>query len=718
MTAEASEWGPGILEEGREDIVEWRENRIKTQARHRATLGLTDCEFSLGTIKTFIRNFSWMILLHIISGTIMVYLCKRYGLYFDIQLSLLISPIVFPLAFSINTDFQRRDLVLQYIAHFESSAMILYLCLREWRKDTGFDLKWLRRTHSKLRSILFLLREYLFTGADECRDRILRAMYEDFSDVSLIIEGIRTSKLPATGPLISRLVHLLNVMCLSFERLRVVKEYRSPRSIRAFNKVLITILPVFMAPYFVYLGRKTSNEWSPYLISIVISFIFSSLQGVQDKLDDPFDGLGEDDIKMNAIEEWTLTSFEHTAQRLNVGKINTNFNLDDFSGKVDPNKPTSNGACMKEDTERKRCPDDDINSSTHTVTSSVDSKKDGSTGQDLSASWTQFNTFEIQREEKVEKINPPLTRPNQHSEDPKIKHRNHPKNSRESRFEKRVSSNSDGSLPYDARNDRNQNPDNNYYNMTHNDQLPANFQPQQRKPPLRPQPNHPNEPPSENNAIIQPSKNGNILYYNIKAVDNSSIEKINTLLERGNESENPKVITVAKIVTDQPKIINKIDSSQVGYNNNAFDGKYENDNCNKNQKQAYGEAIDNRNHYSLSTLNGDTPHATPRTLPPLRRDKGVLSNATKQPNDPLPSNIFCVYSSDKNDSKYDLSHAQQGLVNQIDMGFQNEIDDPTSIAYVDNKYQMFGIDKILPGGNQGMGLGDLGIDSRRGVMPE
>ena len=316
------DWGIGILEEGREEILEWREKRIKRQARQKSFHGLTVYSFNLKTLHSFIHNFNYMVLMHMTLAGIAVYLAKRYDLSFDIQISLLVSPIVFPLAFSINADFQRRDTVLEYIAHFESSGMVLYLCMREWRKDTGLNNEWINGVHDKLKSILFLLREYLFTNEDNNRKFILRAIYEDFSDTNQMIEQMRTSKLQPNGPLVSRVIHLLSLMCLAFERLRVVKEYRSPRSIRSFNKVLIMLLPLIMAPYFVYLGKKSENDWSPYFIAIIMAFVFSALQGVQDKLDDPFDGMGEDDIKLNAIDDWTFNSFEATVQRFNVGRFN------------------------------------------------------------------------------------------------------------------------------------------------------------------------------------------------------------------------------------------------------------------------------------------------------------------------------------------------------------------------------------------------------------
>ena len=77
-----------------------------------------------------------------------------------------------------------------------------------------------------------------------------------------------------------------------------------------------------MAPYFVFLGKNTNNHWSTYYIAVLISFTFGVLQGVQDKIDDPFDGMSEDDINVKTIDEWTFNSLEVTVNRdFKVGRF-------------------------------------------------------------------------------------------------------------------------------------------------------------------------------------------------------------------------------------------------------------------------------------------------------------------------------------------------------------------------------------------------------------
>ena len=90
-------------------------------------------------------------------------------------------------------------------------------------------------------------------------------------------------------------------MCHAFERLRVIREYRSPRTIRSFTKVFIFLMPIVLSPYYVHMGIKSGNMWSPYYIAVLTSFIFGTLQGVQDVLDDPFDGISEDDINLGPV---------------------------------------------------------------------------------------------------------------------------------------------------------------------------------------------------------------------------------------------------------------------------------------------------------------------------------------------------------------------------------------------------------------------------------
>ena len=299
-----------IEEEGRQDIYHWCEKRQrKYHGFRKSLLGFRIFAFDLNLLRSFIENFNFMVFLQMALAGAITYACKSLNIAYEVHVTLFVSPIVFPLAFSINTDFQRREKVLEDLAGFKSAAMMWFFCLRDWRDACKLDDQFMKAVRNKLKGLLFHLREYLLTEKIHRRNYILRVIYEDLSDANQLNEKVRSSELPANSPLIARIIHLLNMMCLSFERLRVIREYRSPRSIRSFTKVLIFALPLLLSPYYVYLGSKSiiingvnvNTEWSPYYIAIMVAFVFGALQGVQDKLDDPFDGRSEDDINLNSL---------------------------------------------------------------------------------------------------------------------------------------------------------------------------------------------------------------------------------------------------------------------------------------------------------------------------------------------------------------------------------------------------------------------------------
>ena len=308
-----------VAEEGRQDIYQ-RYERRQTKQKQEGFLRKKLRNFrvfacNMQTIRSFYEHFNLMVIFQIAFALGVTKFCDHFNLVYNIHTSLFISPIVFPLAFSINTDFQRKEKVLDDLALFKSSAMMWIFCMRDWREACCFDDQYMKGVRDKIKGLMYHLRIYLFTENQNDRQDIVYVIYEDLSDANQINEKVRCSEMVSNAPLVSRTVHFLNLMCLSFERLRVIREYRSPRSIRSFTKVLIFLLPILLSPYYLHLGRQINNVWSPYYICVAVAFVFAALQGVQDKLDDPFDGMSEDDIKLDSLEEWAFHNLEATAHR-------------------------------------------------------------------------------------------------------------------------------------------------------------------------------------------------------------------------------------------------------------------------------------------------------------------------------------------------------------------------------------------------------------------
>ena len=132
-------------DEEREQIQIWRGKRLTRQLPEKRSLGhfkhlgreILLYSFSTETVKNFFRNFNFMVIFQLFLALVSVLIFQRLNIYFEIPVSLLISPIVFPLAFSINMDFQRRESVLEDLGDFKSCGMAWSFCMRQWEKNAG-----------------------------------------------------------------------------------------------------------------------------------------------------------------------------------------------------------------------------------------------------------------------------------------------------------------------------------------------------------------------------------------------------------------------------------------------------------------------------------------------------------------------------------------------------------------------------------------------------
>ena len=91
----------------------------------------------------------------------------------------------------------------------------------------------------------------------------------------------------------------LSKLIMSFESLKHIFQYRTPITLRTYSKVFIYIIPIIYAPYFAYVADGRSLAFA-FILPILFSLIFTSLDNIQEHLENPFDQVGEDDIKINA----------------------------------------------------------------------------------------------------------------------------------------------------------------------------------------------------------------------------------------------------------------------------------------------------------------------------------------------------------------------------------------------------------------------------------
>ena len=88
-------------------------------------------------------------------------------------------------------------------------------------------------------------------------------------------------------------------MNLAFEQIKHIYQYRTPRTLRTFSDIFITVLPPLYGPYFAYIAADFSPGLT-YLMPVLFALVLASLDNIQEHLENPFDQVGQDDVTINA----------------------------------------------------------------------------------------------------------------------------------------------------------------------------------------------------------------------------------------------------------------------------------------------------------------------------------------------------------------------------------------------------------------------------------
>ncbi|WP_373397501.1 hypothetical protein V8V91_23540 [Algoriphagus halophilus] len=89
------------------------------------------------------------------------------------------------------------------------------------------------------------------------------------------------------------------------ENTAAIKEHRTPVTIRAYCLVFIYMYPIIFIPsayYNLMEGGSVSAPWILYAGGLISTFILISLYNVQIQLENPFDQIGIDDVKLEMFD--------------------------------------------------------------------------------------------------------------------------------------------------------------------------------------------------------------------------------------------------------------------------------------------------------------------------------------------------------------------------------------------------------------------------------
>lgn len=239
----------------------------------------------------FLRIFDWHVLF--VAGLTLAatYVCMALGIRADLPTSLIAVAIVFPIVFSINAAYTRREEALRYLGLVRATIGAVYLAHRDWVEDGTAHA----RRADRLGRELYRAVCTAVAAPEKQRAEARRRVAEAVSDLSRSVEDLRRAGLAATE--VSRVNNYLNLAMTDFERLRAISDYRTPSALRAYSKVYLNLFPMLYAPLYANVGAEAGAAFG-YAVALAFAFVLVGLDNIQDALENPFDGFGTDDIEL------------------------------------------------------------------------------------------------------------------------------------------------------------------------------------------------------------------------------------------------------------------------------------------------------------------------------------------------------------------------------------------------------------------------------------
>ncbi|MFC5047230.1 hypothetical protein ACFSTE_08095 [Aquimarina hainanensis] len=231
-------------------------------------------------------------------------LCIYFKFEAEFPLTLVATSIIFPIVFSIGGAYKRREAALREYAAIKGYLRAIYFVSRDWLETPKPE------NIAKMNQIIydfFNNFRIMFTSSKSELMENEKKVYDSFSDFSLYIKHELRGEGLSSGEC-SRTNQYLQKMMISFESIKHIYQYRTPRTLRAFSSLFIKVLPVVYGPYFAYKAEDMS--WGlEFVIPILLTMILVSLENIQEHMENPFDQVGEDDIKFN-VEKF-MQRLEH-----------------------------------------------------------------------------------------------------------------------------------------------------------------------------------------------------------------------------------------------------------------------------------------------------------------------------------------------------------------------------------------------------------------------
>lgn len=211
--------------------------------------------------------------------------------YYNIKLNnetMLVGLIIsFPLVFSLQSSFRRRDRALEFLSLFKASLNVVYRSIARSKK----------MPEEKRMEARLLLNNAAGTLVKCLRDdtATAREVYDAFDEVFYFVES-QGNKVAGNGA--TRVIRYMRDVYESGAYLLALKRHRTIVALRFFSFIFINLFPFMQAAVLNDHMGKHVPLYVIYAASVMTAFVLITMYNIQVQLEYPFDQIGLDDIHL------------------------------------------------------------------------------------------------------------------------------------------------------------------------------------------------------------------------------------------------------------------------------------------------------------------------------------------------------------------------------------------------------------------------------------
>jgi hypothetical protein len=231
--------------------------------------------------------FNLRTFLALMISQVAAYVTLHFQIKFHLDLLLFSLAIGFPLAFSIQAAFRRRDRALEYFGLFKGGMSALFYSFKvseELQPERKVEIQ------NILKSIVDQLIHQL-----EQRTISYKPMQET---VDKVFEFIERNREALSNRNVLRIVRYVRDVTESYTYLISLIRHRTMKGLRFYATAFILIFPIVQAPIVYNRLGDLIPSWAIYLLLAFGSLLLVTLSNFQKMIEYPFDSRGIDNIQV------------------------------------------------------------------------------------------------------------------------------------------------------------------------------------------------------------------------------------------------------------------------------------------------------------------------------------------------------------------------------------------------------------------------------------